>query len=82
MTTPFFSGIIRVLAGTDFVALVPVQYARRVAEREGLAIYRAPMDMAAPEISMYWHRRSSNTPGHRWFRGKVAEILRALDEGG
>ncbi|GGL67759.1 LysR family transcriptional regulator [Wenxinia marina] len=81
MTTPFFSGIVRTVATTDAVALVPAQLARAAAAREGLALYAPPMEVPAPVITMYWHRRTDAHPAHRWLRGLVAEVLAPLNDG-
>jgi len=30
---------------------------------------------------MIWHKRSSQSPGHRWLRKMISPILTALNEG-
>lgn len=81
MTLPFFSGIMRVVAETDLVSLVPRQLAERVALGRGLAIYRQPMPIAVPVIAMFWHRRAEATPAQAWLRRRIATLLGALNAG-
>ena len=78
MTMPFFSGVVRAVAVSDRVAMIPVQLAEAVAAREGLAIYEAPVPPVAPMIGMAWHRRTDASPGHVWLRGLVEELLAPL----
>lgn len=79
MSMPFFSGVTGIVAGTDLISLIPEQLARRVAPRLGLATYEAPMPLGTPLIRMYWHRRFTGSPAHRWFREAVAGILVPLN---
>jgi DNA-binding transcriptional LysR family regulator len=79
MSLPFFSGIMRVVAETDLISLVPRQLALAVAPRLGLEIYGQPMPMAVPTVCMMWHRRAEANPAQAWLRGRVAALLSALD---
>lgn len=81
MTMNSFPGILRTVADSDLVALVPVQLADRMAGIYGVESYRAPIDLPVPLLGMMWHRRQSAAPGHRWFRELVAEILLPLNAG-
>lgn len=81
MTTPFFWGIFPILESTDFIALAPRQLVDDVRRHEEIDVYRPPVEMPEPVIAMYWHKRSTNAPAHRWFREQVAAILRQLDNG-
>ncbi|SDG38826.1 LysR family transcriptional regulator [Alloyangia pacifica] len=79
MTLPVFSGVYRAVAGSDLVALLPVQLARRVAGGAGLEIYAAPMSLPVPEIEMIWHRREDARADLAWLRGQIADLLAPLD---
>jgi DNA-binding transcriptional LysR family regulator len=81
MTVPVFAGVCRAVEESDLVGLLPRQLAEAVAPRLGLAIYSAPMPLAAATISMVWHRRSSRSPAHRWMRNLIATLLTPLNIG-
>ena len=79
MTLPAFSGICTVVAQTDHIALVPHQLAEAVAARLGLVVYRQPMAVPRATISMVWHRRTTNSPVHRWLRAALCQTLGPLN---
>lgn len=79
MTLPVFGGVCQAVAGSDLVALLPLQLALKMAPKTGLAIYRPPMPVATVQMWMIWHRRSTANPAHRWLRDLVAGLLGPLD---
>lgn len=79
MTMPVFSGVYRAVAGSDLVALLPVQMAREVAPFVGVEIYRPPMPVLNAQLCMVWHRRNSANPAHIWMRDQIAKLLAPLD---
>lgn len=81
MTMPVFSGVYGAVSESDLIALLPHQLARQVAGKFGLNIYVPPMAVDLVEIIMIWHRRSTASPGHRWLRSMIADILQPLDDG-
>lgn len=78
MTMPVFGGICSAVSDSDFVALLPAQFARKMATRLGLAIYAPPMPIAPAAIHMVWHRRNTTHPAHRWLREMVLALLSRL----
>ncbi len=78
MTLPFFSGVYNMVAQSDVVALVPFQLAKRVESRLDLVTYRLPFEIDRTTISMFWHRRRTANPAHRWMRNIISEILAPL----
>ncbi|MDG1530775.1 MAG: LysR family transcriptional regulator [Paracoccaceae bacterium] len=80
MTMPFFSGIIRTVAQSDLVALIPERLARHMAPQMGLEIYQPPMNFRVELLKMAWHKRFTNDPAHRWLRDQIAELLLPLNE--
>lgn len=78
MTMPMFSGICVAVAESDLVALVPEPLATRMASLLNLTYYETPMPLNAAQICMVWHKRSSGSGVHRWFRNIVAEVLSPL----
>lgn len=81
MTMPVFSGVYGAVSESDLIALLPHQLAMQIAQKFGLDIYEPPMAVDMVEIIMIWHRRSTASPGHRWLRNLIAEILEPLDDG-
>ncbi|UWQ16290.1 LysR family transcriptional regulator [Jannaschia sp. M317] len=79
MTLPFFFGVARAVEVSDLIALVPAQFAARIAPRLGLSIYTPPIPIPQAQIIMVWHRRSNGNPAHRWLRDTIANRLAALD---
>ncbi len=75
MTLPVFSGVYRVVAGSDLIALLPVTLARQVAPTVGLDIFLPPVNVPSTQIVMVWHRRMHADPAHKWLRQQIAEIL-------
>jgi len=79
ITVPVFDGVFNVVSNSDLIALVPEVLALHLASRGGFETYAPPIPVAAPILSMIWHRRMSSDPAHRWMRGEVAQILKPLD---
>lgn len=74
MAMPFFSGVLRSVAGTDLVALVPGRLAD--AAGLGLDVYAPPVPVDPVRLSMFWHKRATATPAHGWLRARIVDILR------
>lgn len=81
MTVPVFFGVCRAVSESDLIALIPNQIADRLARVLGLSVFKPPMDIEPVSIVGVWHKRSSNSPAHRWMRERVAEILIPLSDG-
>ena len=79
MTSPVFSGVYRVVAGSDLIALLPATLARHVAPAVGLDIFLPPVNVPSVQIVMAWHRRMNADPAHKWLRQQIAEILDELE---
>lgn len=81
MTMNSFPGILRTVAESELVALVPVQLVDKMAHSYGVDSYAVPIDLPVPLLGMMWHKRLSAAPAHRWFRDVVADILLPLNAG-
>ncbi len=77
VTLPFFAGVCGAVSQSELLALVPHQFAERMAGRLGLETYRPPMPIDPVRLSMIWHRRS--TSNHEWLRQRIAAILLPLE---
>lgn len=80
MTAPDFSGLYRTVAATDMISVLPAELALTVAGETGIRAFRPPIPVGPVPIHMAWHRRSSQSAAHRWFRGLVGGILRRLPQ--
>ena len=80
MTLPVFSGVYRAVSGSDLIALLPTPLALHVKDRVGLTCHPPPMPVPNASICIAWHRRSTNSPQHRWLREQIAQIMAPLDE--
>lgn len=78
LALPHFHGIALSVARSNLIAAMPVQYAERAAADLGLAVFRPPVDVAVPEVKMYWHSRHDNDPAHTWLRGEILDVLAPL----
>ncbi|SHH45675.1 LysR family transcriptional regulator [Cognatishimia maritima] len=81
MTVPVFSGVCRVVAESDLIALIPSQLAFKVASEIGLKYFEPPMDLPAPLIVGVWHKRFDKAPLQSWVREQVFDLMRPLDPG-
>ncbi|EAR50391.1 transcriptional regulator, LysR family protein [Oceanicola granulosus HTCC2516] len=81
MSMASFPGILRAVAGSEAVSLVPVQLARKLQGEMGLRCFALPMPLEPPVIGMMWHRRSSATPAHAWLREQIVELMTPLNAG-
>ncbi|MDB5541420.1 MAG: LysR family transcriptional regulator [Devosia sp.] len=81
MTMPVFSGVCRAVSESDLIALVPRQFAEKVAPALGLELYPLPFPIDPALIVGVWHKRSTANAAHKWMRDLVASILLRLNEG-
>lgn len=79
MTVQVFSGVCRVVRGSDLIALIPAQLAVEFKNSYDLRIFKAPMPMDVVQIVGIWHSRSDNAPFARWMRQQVFELCRSMD---
>jgi len=78
LALPHFHGVARAVANSSLIAAVPAQYADLVAAELGLAVFQPPVEVAAPEVKMYWHSRHDNDLAHKWLRGEILSALKPL----
>lgn len=78
LVLPQFHAVARAVAEGRYVAALPLQYARAVAESLNLVRYKLPVAVAAPDIDVVWHARHTNDPAHRWMRRRVVTLVQEL----
>jgi DNA-binding transcriptional LysR family regulator len=76
LALPTFQGVGEAVAQGRLIASVPIEFAEMVAKDLGLAIYRLPIAVPVPEISMYWHKRHDRNSAHRWLREQIADQIK------
>lgn len=81
MTLPVFYGVFSTVAGSDHIAFVPQQMAHQMARKLNINVYTPPFPMPTPVIGMYWHKRATNAPAHRWLRAQIAALMQPLNDG-
>ncbi|KAA9010107.1 LysR family transcriptional regulator [Histidinibacterium aquaticum] len=79
MTVPVFSGVCRAVGGSDLIALLPVQLARKVEADYGLKVFQPPMRIDPALIIGIWHKRMDQAPMASWMRARIFELLKPLD---
>ncbi|QND23261.1 hypothetical protein HB774_27045 (plasmid) [Rhizobium leguminosarum bv. viciae] len=80
LSVPTFTAVLRSVAATNLVGIVPRRMAVKVAIAEGLAIHPLPFALPPTLLAMIWHRRNSASRAHTWLRDQVSEILTPLDD--
>lgn len=80
LTVPEFYGVGRVVAQSHYLAILPARFALSLSERLGLDVYAIPHEMPLAPQYLYWHRRHSADPAHRWMRETILALLEPLDE--
>lgn len=69
MTAPF------IVANSQLLITLPRRVALLLADAIPLAIYPAPFDIPRYLLKVYFHRRHSNSPAHRWMREQLLSAL-------
>ena len=70
-----FGAVPDLLAGSDLLAIVPVDFARLVAARHGLVTLPLRVELPPYDVRLLWHERTENTPSRRWLRERVRALL-------
>lgn len=75
LTVPGFLLALYAVACTDFFFTAPKELVSRLVAPLGLSALSPPVELPPIEVRSVWHERFHTDPGHRWFRGVVAEIF-------
>jgi DNA-binding transcriptional LysR family regulator len=62
-----------VVAASDLIATLPLSIAKAAARANRLALLDVPLNLPALSVSLYWHDRYQDDPGHAWLRQYIAE---------
>jgi DNA-binding transcriptional LysR family regulator len=74
---PTFLAVGNVVAQTNLISTVPRRIAAHFAQVLPIVVYDPPLALPAPDITLYWHPRSQDDPGHKWLRDKIVGLLKA-----
>lgn len=72
---PNFQQSLSMVAHSEMVTLAPSILVQRCADALGVRAVAPPLALPMLEENLYWHPRNDNDPGHRWFRGVIADIV-------
>ncbi|MEJ0012366.1 MAG: LysR substrate-binding domain-containing protein [Bauldia sp.] len=78
-SVPQFFAVARIAAQSQLVGNVPPPFARALAERLELNVYRNPFEVEPVTLQLFWHRRHTGDPEHRWLRERLLELLTPFD---
>jgi DNA-binding transcriptional LysR family regulator len=67
-----------ILVQSDMVAILSRRIAQEVVRNNPLLIREPPYDTSRVQTIMLWHRRLDDHPAHRWLRGIVLSVTKAL----
>jgi DNA-binding transcriptional LysR family regulator len=67
-----------VVAGTDLVAVIPEQLARRVADTAGVVVVEPPFGAIELIEAVWWHPGRSADPALSWLRGVLRDTAAEL----
>ena len=78
---PAFRDVVRLVAGSDLIGLVPRSYVEGLGREgggEGREVTGFALPVATPKIaiSAMWHPRMDADPAHRWLRNMVITVCR------
>ncbi len=62
----------RVVAASELICTVPMSVARQRRSAR-LALLDVPLKLPTLSVSLYWHERHQEDPGHGWLRQYIAE---------
>lgn len=73
MVVPNFLGISPLIKAMDYIATLPDQLAKHLAQTADLKILPLPVSIPHYTIWQYWHGRYTHDPANRWLRATVAK---------
>lgn len=73
-----FLAVPEMIAVTDYCATLPQLICRSFERDLRLKAVEAPADLGTFPVEMAWHMRYRHHPAHKWLRGLMSELGRAL----
>ncbi len=78
MTINNFYGMVDLLRTTNLVSVMSANFLRHHPNRDQIHLTALPFKPPTIGLSLAWHRRYENDPGHRWLREHVAVMCSSL----
>jgi DNA-binding transcriptional LysR family regulator len=78
-SVPHLGAVDRLLPKTNLIATVPKLCLNIFVNRDKLGWSELPFRMEPDLISMWWHKRQNEDPGHVWLRDMIRSSLLELD---
>jgi DNA-binding transcriptional LysR family regulator len=72
MAAPF------IVANSELLLTMPRRVALQLADTIPLTIHSTPFDISRYVLKVFFHRRHSGSPAHRWMREKMMDVLGAI----
>lgn len=82
LTVHDFFALARVVSRTDLIGSLPAPFALAVADAFDLSVHPLPFPFDPVPLGLFWHRRRSNEPEHRWMRNTFLEHLKRFGDAG
>ena len=78
VVVPFFDLAPQLVARTDLIFTTSRHFAEHYAQTLPVVVVPAPLDFPRMRFYQLWHERSQPSASHRWFRGLLGDVARAL----
>lgn len=75
LRVPSFLGVDAIIAGTDFLMILPRNMALIMAKSAGIKLLQVPFALPTYRVMQHWHERYANDPANRWLRGIMADLF-------
>jgi DNA-binding transcriptional LysR family regulator len=70
-------GLSAIVPQSHYILTVPSRLAAHYARISAVAVHPLPFRLASFDITLYWHAREHQDPGHQWFRQMFVDAIRA-----
>ncbi len=77
-TVPDFLAALQAVVRSDLVTAAPSLLVREAGRHLAVRAFGLPVKTPEIGVSMVWHPRLENDPGHRWLRGKVLQWAQSM----
>lgn len=78
VTLPSFLAVPYVVARTNYVATVPMRFARYFADLVAIEVVEAPAPLPSFDLSMFWHERVHHDLANVWLRQEIVRLSEDL----